>query len=160
MVEQATQIKNIIFSNCPNNIELTESAVKAKDCCDPLIKNIADALNSKLGELKNPGKYNLINIFAASKKKDEGLFNRAISSICCITVRKPWGFIQELRNLTVHHNKQGNDEIQDYKLKKILSLPEANQVSVLKKHLLNTVIPEIESIGNLFFSELHDDKQK
>lgn len=160
MVEQATQIKNIIFSNFPNNIELTESAVKAKDCCDPLIKNIADALNSKLGELKNPGKYNLINIFAASKKKDEGLFNRAISSICYITVRKPWGFIQELRNLTVHHNKQGNDEIQNYKLKEILSLPEANQVSVLKKHLLNTVIPEIESIGNLFFSELHDDKQK
>jgi hypothetical protein len=30
----------------------------------------------------------------------------------------------------------------------------------LKKHLLNTVIPESESIGNLFFSELHDDKQK
>lgn len=157
MVEQATQIKNIIFSNYPNNIELTESAVKTKDGCDPLIKNIADALNSKLSGLKNPGKYNLLNIFTASKKKDELQFNNAVSSICYITVRKPWGFIQELRNLTVHHNKQGSDEIQNYKLKEILSLPEANQVSVLKRHLLNTVIPEIENAGNKFFPEKNED---
>lgn len=85
------------------------------------------------------------------------LFNKAVSSICYITVRKPWGFIQELRNLTVHHNKQGNDEIKNYKLKEILSLPEANQVSVLKRHLLNTVIPEIENAGNKFFPEKNED---